>query len=422
MRIFYTFCAYLLAPVVCGVLLWRGFRDRSYWSRFSERFGFGERMRDAGSIWVHAVSVGEVQAAAPLVKALRANYPDSQLVLTTVTPTGAQRARDLFGGDVHVRYVCYDLPGAVRRFFARVRPRIAIIIETELWPNLYHGCGRRGIPLVLASARISPRSVGRYRLLAGLFRETLSHGIVIAAQSEDDAARFRSIGANSLRTHVTGNIKFDFELPADVVSRGAALRARHARERPVWVAGSTHAGEEEIILEAHSQLRASGVDALLILVPRHPNRFREAANLLERRGVSFVRRSSDANCAASTAVLLGDSLGELIVFYAAGDIAFVGGSLVPIGGHNLLEPAALGRPVIAGPYSFNAEDVAQLLIDAHAVQVVHDAPELCASLTALFADQAARTRAGEAGRGVLQRNRGAVQRLLDLLRPVLSGR
>ena len=209
MRLLYILVAYLLAPVVAGVMLFRGLRDRSYWRDFSQRFGFGPTLTGERSLWVHAVSVGEVQAAAPLVEALLKTYPQLPLVLTTVTPTGADRARALFGSRVHVRYIPYDLPGSVARFFARIRPRLVIILETEIWPTLYHACGRRKIPLVLASARISPKSVGRYRLLTSLFRETLSHGISIAAPGPADAARFRSIGANPARTHVVGNIKFE---------------------------------------------------------------------------------------------------------------------------------------------------------------------------------------------------------------------
>ncbi|MCS6946004.1 MAG: 3-deoxy-D-manno-octulosonic acid transferase, partial [Steroidobacteraceae bacterium] len=225
MRWLYVTLAYLLAPLMIGAMLWRAWRDRSYLGNFSQRFGFGRSIEGGGSLWVHAVSVGEVQAAAVLVRELRRRYPQHPLVLTTVTPTGAARAAALFGGDVDVRYVPYDLPGAVRRFFARVRPRLAIILETELWPNLYHECGRRRVPLVLASARVSPRSVARYRLLASLFRETLSHGIVIAAQSAQDAERFRTIGAHPARTHITGNIKFDMQIAPAARAHGAALRA-----------------------------------------------------------------------------------------------------------------------------------------------------------------------------------------------------
>ncbi len=421
MRALYLVVVYLLAPVVCGAMLWRGFRDRAYWRDFDQRFGFGAPV-PGRPIWVHAVSVGEVQAAGPLVRALRARYPSVPLLVTTVTPTGAERARALFRDDgVQVRFVPWDLPGSVRRFFARVRPRVAVILETELWPNLYDACGRLGVPLVLASARISPRSVGRYRRLARLFRETLSHGIVIAAQSEGDAERFRSIGANPARTHVTGNIKFDLALPADISQQGAALRVRYAgATRAVWVAGSTHAGEETAALAAHRRLRAAGIDALLVLVPRHPQRFGEVASLLRESGLPFVRRSSGEPAGPGTDVLLVDTLGELLAFYAAADLAFVGGSLVPVGGHNLLEPAALAVPALSGPQVFNAQDIADQLFAEGAVGQVGDADVLAEAVERLMRDADARQRMGQAGLRVVQANRGALQRLLQLLAPVID--
>ncbi len=421
MRFIYVLFAYLLAPLVVGVMLWRGLRDRSYWRNFGERFGFGQAPFAGESLWVHAVSVGEVQAATALVRALRQRYPDMPLVLTTVTPTGAERARAQFGDAVWVRYVPYDLPGSVARFFDRVRPRMAIILETELWPNLYNECGRRRVPLVLASARISPRSATRYRRLSGLFRETLSHGIVIAAQSEADAERFRSIGANPTRTHVTGNIKFDFTLPADIRDVGAALRARHAPQRPVWIAGSTHDGEEEILLDVQARL-AMAPRPLLVLVPRHPQRFDDVAALLERRKLRYVRRSRDEACGADTEVLLVDTLGELLQFYAAADVAFVAGSLVPIGGHNLLEPASLGVATLSGPHNFNAQEIADMLIDSGAVEVVRDADAISAALRLLFANPLERERRGAIGRDAVDRNRGALARLLALIDPVLRER
>ena len=258
-------------------------------------------------------------------------------------------------------------------------------------------------------------------MLAGLFRETLSHGIVIAAQSEGDAERFRSIGANPAKSHVTGNIKFDFELPADIAARGAALRRQHAPARPMWVAGSTHEGEETAVLQAQKIVRAAGHDALVVIVPRHPSRFAEVAQSLAAAGERFVTRSSGAACSAQTNVLLVDTLGELIDFYAAADAAFVGGSLVPVGGHNLLEPAALGVPVLTGPHVFNAEDVAQRLIDENAAYVVTGAQQLGERIAELLSSESLRAERGAAGRLAVQRNRGALGRLLSLLGPVIDG-
>jgi 3-deoxy-D-manno-octulosonic-acid transferase len=421
MRVVYNLLIYLAAPIAFLFQFWRGLRDPSYRERRWERFGLGERFRDA-SIWVHAVSVGEVQAAAPLVRALLRQYPATRLVLTTVTPTGAARARLLFGESVVLRYVPFDLPGSVRRFFDGIRPCIAIIIETELWPNLYAECGRRAIPLVLASARISPRSVRRYRWLVPLFREALSHGIVIAAQSEADADRFRSIGANPARTSVMGNIKFDFELNPEVVKQGRAWREAHAGVRPVWIAGSTHEGEERLVLDAHELVRQEQKDALLVLVPRHPNRFAEVAALLDQRGVSWASRSAAAAVLPGTEVVLGDTMGELTMFYAAADVAFVAGSLVPIGGHNLLEPAAVGVPVITGPHNFNGEDIHQKLVEAGVVLTVADTGELSEVIAALLADGPRRRALGERGQRVVEENRGALDRLMALVVPLLGER
>jgi len=419
MRFVYIAIAYLLAPVVLGAMALRGFRDRSQREGFSQRFGLGAPVVGGRSIWVHAVSVGEVQASAPLVNALLARFPDVPLVVTTGTATGRARARAVFGSRVDVRYVPIDLPGSVRRFFQRVNPLLAVILETEIWPNLYHRCGRLGIPLVMASARISPRSVKSYRRLVGLFRQALSHGIFIAAQSEQDAERFRSIGASSERTHVVGNIKFDFSLPPNIESQGAELRRLLGMDRPVWVAGSTHAREEEILVAAHRQLRARYAQALLVLVPRHPPRFGEVADSLRAQGVNFVTRTSGAPTAGSTEVFLVDKLGELLAFYAAADVAFVGGSLVPIGGHNLLEPASLGLPVLAGPNNFNSADIARMLVECGAVRIVEDAPSLAAAIGELLADPAARTGMGANGRKAIEANRGAVRRLMEFLEPLL---
>ena len=419
MRFLYIALTYLLVPFALVLLLWRGLRDRSYWQNLGERFGFGSR-ESRPTIWVHAVSMGEVQASAALVRSLRARFAQYPLVLTTVTPTGAQRARALFGAEVHVRYVPFDLPDCVRRFFERIQPRLAVILETELWPNLYHVCGKRRVPLVLASARISPRSVNRYRRLVSLFRETLSHGIVIAAQSFADAERFRSIGANPEQTHVTGNIKFDFELPPGLEADGRRLRERYAAGRPVWIAGSTHEREEDIVLDAHAHLRKLIPNALLVLVPRHHTRFEAVAALLRRRGVSFVTRSSGAAVRAETSVLLLDTVGQLLTFYAGADVAFVGGSLVPVGGHNLLEPAALNLPILMGPHNFNSEEIAQLFVEVGAVHIVRDAVELTAQVSLLLEEPVERARRGGAGRRALDENRGALRRLLELIDPLLS--
>lgn len=423
MRYLYSLLTYLAAPLVSVVFLWRGLRDRAYWRNFGERFGYGPTVSPP-AIWVHAVSVGEVQAAAPLVNSLTERYPDIPIVLTTFTPTGAARARALFKSRALVRYLPYDLPGAVRRFFSRVQPRIAVIFETELWPNLYHECGRQRVPLVLASARLSSRSVERYRRLGALFRETLAQGVVVAAQAEADASRFRSLGSDPDSTFVTGNLKFDFSVPGDIVERGRSLRAFYAAGRLVWVAGSTHGGgEEEALMEAHRIIRSREPRALLVMAPRHPNRFGEVAAQLVSRGIRFIRRSQtpSAEATAEAEILLLDTLGELLDFYAAGDVAFVGGSLVPIGGHNLLEPAALGLPILTGPNNSNSAEAARQLIALGAVQVVQGPQDLAEQALTLLADPHKRARMGAQGRTFVEANKGALEKLLGLVVPLIEG-
>ncbi len=420
MRVIYLIVCYLMAPYALGSLIWRALANSGYWERFGERYGIGGPRLSADSIWIHAVSVGEVQAASTLVRSLMRRYPGVPLVVTTVTPTAARLVQDLFGETVLHIYLPYDFPGAVRRFYDRIRPKLAIVIETELWPNLFHECGRRRIPLVLASARISPKTVARYRWFVSLFREALTHGIVIAAQSDRDAERFKSIGARPDRTHVTGNIKFDFELPASVKEAGEKFRADYAPDRLVWVAASTHEGEEEQVLDAFDQLDKRLPGILLCLVPRHPERFTQVAQLLTRRGYDFETRSGSGAPAAKAQVFLVDTLGELPVFYAASDVAFVGGSLVPIGGHNLLEPAALGLPSLTGTYNFNAEDICELLIAVGACRMVHNAGELAAELENYFRDPDRRRHDGESGLKAVKDNRGTLDRLMALLGPLLA--
>lgn len=420
LRFIYIVLSYLLTPLILLHLFYKGFGNRDYWKRNGERFGFYPGTVPAGAIWVHAVSVGEVQAASALVNSLLKRYPQRPLVITTTTPTGSDRVRALFGDRVIHCYAPFDLAWPVKRFFDWCRPTIAIILETELWPNLYHECGRRKVPLVLASARVSPKSIGRYRTLVSLFKETLSHGIVIAAQTQADAERFLLLGANPKRTHVTGNIKFDFALPEGVAEQGAEFRATYAANKPVWVAASTHAGEEEIVLQAHRLVQKKIPEAVLILVPRHPERFDAVAAMVDKQGFRFVRRSTGRASAADTELVLGDTMGELMAFYAAADVAFVAGSLVKIGGHNLLEPAALRLPIITGPHTYNATDIAELFQEDGVAQVVNDAPELAAAVSELLVDPIERERLGNRAEALTEQSRGALARLLALLEPLLG--
>ena len=358
MRAAYQALTYLLMPVYAGYWFVRGVSNRAYWECFGQRFGKGYPDLSAGCIWLHAVSVGEVQASVPLIKALLKRYPHLRVLVTTVTPTGAARVRLLFGDSVEHCYIPFETPNAVKKFFNAVNPRIALIMETEIWPNLYHECGQRKIPLVLVSARISPKSVDNYRKFLPLFRETLSHGIIIAAQSEMDADRFRELGTAEERTWVTGNIKFDFELHEGLERYGDEFRRDNFGDRHVWVAASTHEHEEEQVLRAHKVLCERFPDSLLILIPRHPERFSVVRRFLEKSEFRYISRTDRMPCTPDIEVFLGDTMGEVPFFYAACNVAFVGGTLVPVGGHNLLEPAAVGKPVITGPYLYNTQDIA----------------------------------------------------------------
>ena len=405
--------AYLLAPWYLAVLLWRGRHEPGGWGGLGERFGFGAAL--PAPVWLHAASVGEVQAAAVLVAALRSRDAQLPVLVTATTAAGLARARSLFADSgISVRYVPLDLPGAVRRFLKRVRPRLAIVLETEIWPNLYRACATAAVPLVLGSARISERSARRYRLLGGALQPALAAIVQVGAQSEADARRFAALGVPAARIAVTGNLKADIAVAHGVPEQGAQLRERLG-PRPVWVAGSTHDLEEQQLLAAHRALRVAHPDALLVLVPRHPRRFAAVAEWLRREQVPFVRYAQSEAVGAATQVLLVDAMGVLMMCYAACDVAFVGGSLVAVGGHNLLEPAALARPILTGPYHANARDVFEALQAVQGVRVVRDADELAGALGELLADPAARERLGARALQVVAAGRGACARLLALL-------
>jgi 3-deoxy-D-manno-octulosonic-acid transferase len=415
----YVLLTRLALPFALVADTWKALSDPDQKGRVAQRLGYVPASPRPGSLWVHAVSVGEVQAAAGLLAALRARHPDLPVMLSTVTPTGAQRARALLGDSVHHCYLPYDTPSAMRRFLDRVQPRLAVILETEIWPALYRELGRRGVPLVIGSARLSERSVDRYRRASALIRETLANDVVIGAQSAVDAERFRAIGAPAGRVHVTGNVKLDLQIPPAAIDAGQDFRRRHAAGRPVWIAGSTHAGEEEAALAAHAAACARHPDALLVLVPRHPHRFQAVRTILERRGVNYAQRSSGGVPAEGDGVLLLDTLGELQTFYAAADVAFVGGTLVPVGGHNLLEPAVLGLPILAGTHTHNAPQVARLLADCGALTIVRDGHELGMQVSGFFDDPPRAAAAGRRGRSAVEASRGAVSRLVELIEPQL---
>lgn len=419
MQFLYNLLTWIVLPVFALYWLLRGVANRNYRPKIGQRFGFGYPNLKS-CIWVHAVSVGEVQAAVPLIRALSRRFTGHEILVTTVTPTGRARVRAVFGDSVQHSYIPFEIPTAIRAFFSSVDPEIALIMETEIWPNMYRGCGLRGIPLVLVSARVSPRSVPGYKKLLPLIRETLSHGIIIAAQSNADADRFLSLGAAPERTSVTGNIKFDIELDDDLQDRGAAARQEMFGARPAWIAASTHEGEEEEVLAAHEKLLRDHPDLLLILVPRHPERFDTVRDMAIKAGFNVVSRTESRPCDVDTQVFLCDTMGELTMFYAASDIAFVAGSLKPIGGHNLLEPAALAKPVVSGPHVFNAQDIADMFVSHDACRIVQDADELAAAIAELLDNPDRAAALGRNGYELVEANRGSLDRLLVLLEPLIS--
>ena len=420
LRLLYTLLLTLALPFASLMVLWRGIRERNYWQGWRERFGRGAPLAGAApGLWVHAVSVGEVQAASGLVAALRSGWPALPVVVTSATPTGRARARTAFDASVEVSYAPYDLPGCVRAALRRFRPALLIVMETEIWPNLLQVCTSAGVPVLIASARLSERSAARWARVASLLQPAMSSSVIVAAQSTADARRFESLGVPAAQVHICGNIKFDRGAAPAVRLNGPLLRARYAATRPLWVAGSTHPGEEQAVLAAHTALRAARGDALLVIAPRHRPRFEEVAKLLDGNGEAWMRfstaGSADPAAAAGISVLLLDTLGELENFYAAADLAFVGGSLVPIGGHNLLEPAALSVATLTGPYQHNAPDIAQVLTARHGLRVVHNAAELVTALLQLMGDAPERARMAEAARAAVAENRGALKRVLALV-------
>ena len=420
-RQLYSAIHYLALPYIFLRLAWRGHRDPGYWERWGERFGrIPPLTGDQQTLWVHAVSVGEVQAAVPLVRALLAGGRELRIVVTTTTPTGHERVQQALGNSVLHRYAPYDLPGAVRRFLERVRPQLVIIMETELWPNILHQCSRRRIPVLLANARLSEQSAASYRRVATTAGKMLSSISCIAAQTRQDAARLISLGARADRVRVTGNTKFDVRLPASLSEEAQVLRRCFGVDRGVWIAASTHDGEEQQVLQAFEQVRKAMPDSLLVLVPRHPTRAVSVAALVRKFGhVTAMRSESPVSC-ADASVFIGDTMGELPLFYAASDVAFVGGSLVREGGHNMLEPAALGIPVVFGPYVHDVAEISERLLEVAAGRRVNDKDELATAVVEYMHDANLRHVAGQRGREFVKENRGALDLVMELVDGIIA--
>lgn len=410
-RYLYTFLIYLALPFIFLRLFWKSRKLPAYRARIAERVGFYSQSLDK-SIWIHTVSVGETIAAVPLVKSLQAKYPELPIIMTTMTPTGAQQVKKSFGDSVIHAYVPYDFPIAVKRFIKTFHPVVAIIMETEMWPNMIAACHQSRIPVCLINARLSAKSAAGYHKVARLARGMLQQIAVIAAHGNEDAKRFVALGASPDRVVVTGNIKFDITLPQEIATQVTSLR-NSIGNRFVWIAASTHEGEEEQVLAAHKKLLEKNPQALLILVPRHPDRFNQVAKICEQ-SFTVARRSLNEYCSSTTMVYLGDSMGELLQMYYVADVAFVGGSLIPRGGHNMLEPAALGKPILTGPHVFNFQEISQLFFAEQAMKRVQNESDLVNELISLQ-DINQRTELSERALKVLTANRGAMDKQLELI-------
>lgn len=416
MKFLYTVLLTVAMPLIVARLIWRGFRSPAYWHRWPERFGTVPQLSaEKPIIWCHAVSVGEVQASRPLIQSLQTQYPHHQILITTMTPTGSERVQSLFADSVAHCYLPYDLPFLIKRFLKRVHPVFGIIMETEIWPNILLECKQQSIPVVLANARMSARSAKAYHRLPSFTKTVLRSLSLIAAQSDNDRQRFIELGADPEHTQTTGNLKFEIRLPASLSEECAIMRRFWDESRPVLVAASTHEGEEEIILDACKQVRDIFPTLLLILVPRHPERFDRVATLSQRNGLKTLRRSDKLACSEDVQVLIGDTMGELLLFYGASDLAFIGGTLVPHGGQNLLEPAALGRAVITGPHYFNFQEISKQFIKTGAAIEIHNAETLTDAVIKLLKDPEKRASMGEAGQRLIAESQGATQRLLGLI-------
>jgi 3-deoxy-D-manno-octulosonic-acid transferase len=414
LRALYTLVLHLALPFLPLRLWWRGRREPGYRRDIGQRFGRYGAPPGRPTIWIHAVSLGETRAAQPLVAALRARYPDHALLVTHMTATGREAAASLYGDFATLAFLPYDLPWAVRRFVAHFRPALGVLMETELWPNLVRECRASGVPLLLANARLSEKSARGYARIDSLARATLGDLAAIGAQTESDAARLAALGARAVT--VTGNVKFDLAPSPAMLERGRELRALFG-ERPVLLAASTREGEETLLLDALGRAPLAG--ALVVIVPRHPQRFDEVAGLMRTRGIEFVRRSDARPVPPGCSYALGDSMGEMTAYCAAADLAFVGGSLVPLGAQNLIEACAVGTPVAVGPSTFNFAQAVDEAVKAGAAIQVPDADALVREAARLLADAGMRRRMGEAGKRFCAAHRGATERTMALVAPLV---
>lgn len=423
-RSIYSFVFYLAVPLLLLRLLYRSMKAPAYRSRWLERFAYIDLPKNFNnkdkSIWVHVVSVGETLASVPLIKHLLNTYPQYSIVVTTMTPTGSARVLEIFGDSVFHTYIPYDLPGAMDRFIRKTNPGVFIILETELWPNALYQCRKLGIRTMLVNARLSEKSAIGYKRISFISREMLGGIDCIAAQGQPDAQRFIELGADPSKVVVTGSLKFEMELPETKAQELPAILLQvKESNRKVIIAASTREGEDEKVLSAFHQCLKQQPSLLLVLVPRHPERFESVANLCERQQLNVILRSGNKPVAKDTQVLIGDSMGEMWLYYSLADIAFVGGSLVNTGCHNVLEPAALGIPVLVGPSQYNFELICRQLQQAGALNTVRDANDLGQQLLQLLSNPERCRVMGAAGKNLVESNKGSLEKLKVLIKEQL---
>ncbi|CAM4465545.1 MAG: 3-deoxy-D-manno-octulosonic acid transferase [Legionellaceae bacterium] len=414
MRYIYTSLFYLFIPFILLRLLWRGYKSPAYLKRWLERFGFipyflGEK----GCIWIHAVSLGETLAAIPLIKALKQQYPSQNILVTTTTPTGSKQIKDVFKEEIFHVYLPYDLPGALTRFLKKVKPTLLILIELEIWPNIIHQCKKNHIPVLIINGRLSEKTAKRYGYIKIFITETFQGVTHVAVQTSIERDRFIKLGLAPQKITITGNIKFDLEIPIDLPEKSISLKKAWGINRPVWIAASTHEKEEQIILNAFATVKKHFPTLLLLLVPRHPERFDFVANLCKT--YNLIRHSEKKLPTQDTDIYLGDTIGELLLFYKASDLAFVGGSLIPIGGHNVLEPAAIGIPCLTGPYTFNFLEINHKLKTANALFTVKNTQELTEQVLYLLRQPEKSKASGQRGQKFVEANKGSLQKQLNLI-------
>jgi 3-deoxy-D-manno-octulosonic-acid transferase len=420
-RLTYTLLWWLALPFLPLRLWWRGRREPGYRAHVGERFGrYRGAARGVGNdvLWIHAVSVGETRAVAPLIERLERDHPRMTILLTHMTATGREAGRVLFGHRVVQAWLPYDIPFAVKRFLAHFHPRAGLLVETELWPNLAAAAAQRNMPLLLINARLSARSARGYARIAPLAIPLVRTLSAIAAQTPEDAARLRALGAAEV--FVTGNLKFDVAIPRQMRERGRLLRERFGVDRPVMLLASTRDGEEPLLLDALARATLPP-DTLVVIVPRHPQRFDAVAAMLDARGLRHVRRTANCIVPNDVAVVLGDTMGELFAYYVAADVAFVGGSLLPLGGQNLIEPIAAGVPTLIGPHTFNFMQASNAAVAAGAARRINDADELWAVAHRLLSDAPSRERMQASAETFVAAHRGAVDRLCAWLEPRIRG-